>query len=101
MKFKVQTSPDRASLSITGALTFADHTEFKGVIEQIIEPQPKEIEVDLSQVEIVDSAGLSLFLILRDRAKKYGGSVTLKRPPQHVARMLNVVAFDALFTIQN
>jgi anti-anti-sigma factor len=48
---------------------------------------------------MMDSAGLELLVILNERVKQGGGSITLGRPNEDVKRLLAIVEFDKLFAI--
>ena len=84
---------------LNGSFTFSDNAAFRQVIEPIVAAKPRTVMVDLSGLSSIDSAGLSMLVLLRDRMTKVGGTVTLKHPPKDVARILEVVDFGKLFTI--
>ncbi|WP_448189548.1 STAS domain-containing protein [Azospirillum sp. sgz301742] len=87
------------TVALSGDVTFAESAAFRDMITAVIAAKPTAVAVDLSGVRIVDSAGLSQFVLLREQLSKAGASITLQRPPAHVERVLDVVGFSKLFTI--
>lgn len=86
-------------VSLTGSFTFSEHSAFRKVVEEVTAAEPKRVTVDLEKLTRVDSAGLSMLVLLRERVGKTGGTVQLRRPPAQVARILDVVDFSQLFEI--
>jgi anti-anti-sigma factor len=68
-------------------------------VSEVIERKPSRVNIDLSGLSMMDSAGLGLLVILNERIKQGGGSVTLSRPNEDVKRLLAIVEFDKLFAI--
>lgn len=85
--------------TLGGDITFADSATFRRVVDDVLERRPATVDVDLSGVRMIDSAGLSLFVLLRDQASKVGARVSLLRPAPAVERVLEVVGFSKLFPI--
>lgn len=88
-------------VALSGSFTFSEHSAFRKVVEEVTAAQPKRVTVDLEKLTRVDSAGLSMLVLLRDRVGRTGGTVQLRRPPAQVARILDVVDFSQLFEILN
>jgi anti-anti-sigma factor len=87
-------------LSLGGTLTFADNRDFRRIIDDVAASSARELVVDLSDLRSLDSAGLSMLVLLHDRLADRAGTVALRRPPPTVRRMLEVVEFDQLFAIR-
>ncbi len=56
--------------------------------------------VDLSAVTFMDSTGLGLLASLRSTALERGGNVTLTATPPAVVKLLAIVGFDTIFTLE-
>ena len=87
------------TVALAGDVTFADNATFRSIVDEVLAGRPSAIAVDLSGVRMIDSAGLSLFVLLREQAVKAGAGVSLLRPNATVERVLEVVGFGKLFTI--
>lgn len=83
----------------TGDVTFAENTAFRALIDDVLASRASSVTVDLSGVRMIDSAGLSLFVQLRNELARTGGSVALQSPNAAVQRVLDVVGFSKLFTV--
>lgn len=87
------------TVALTGDFTFAENSSFRRVVEDVMTAKPSAVFVDLSGLRLLDSAGLSMLVLLRDRIVKSGAHITLCRPPSQIERILEVVDFKKLFTI--
>ena len=100
MKFNLTTRVDGVQVDLQERLGFTDHTGFRSLVGEVCETKPSRVVVDLAGVTAIDSAGLGLLVILNDRVKLHGGTVTLTRPSEVVARLLGVVEFEKIFAIE-
>jgi anti-anti-sigma factor len=85
---------------LNGDLTFAENTTFRALVEEVVATGTASVAIDLSKLRAVDSAGLSMLVLLRNRLAPTKGRVTLVKPPPQVERVLEVVDFDSLFEIR-
>ncbi|WP_181905307.1 STAS domain-containing protein [Aestuariispira insulae] len=76
------------AVKLYGELTFNDHGSFNDLIEELSTGGTSNISCDLSGLEFIDSSGLGLLLLLTDRAKKNGWTLTFLKPQGQVAKML-------------
>ncbi|PIR39300.1 MAG: hypothetical protein COV35_01935 [Alphaproteobacteria bacterium CG11_big_fil_rev_8_21_14_0_20_39_49] len=70
MEYLKTINGDVCDIKMQGKFTFADHKNFKDVIGVFNDNKLSRIEINLDQVEFVDSAALGLLLLVRDEAKK-------------------------------
>ena len=87
------------NLNMQGKFTFSDHNNFKEVIKVFDEGGINQVDIDLSQVEFVDSAALGLLLLIRDEAKKNSKKIILKQPQGQVKKMFEISRFYELFEV--
>ena len=88
------------TVSITGKLTFADRTLFREMLTRLMEAKVKSTVVNLSRLEMIDSAGLGMLLIARDESTKLQRSLVLSGPAGQVKRMFDLSKFETLFAIR-
>ena len=100
MKYRVQKDPAETRIQLFESLGFKDHSEFRRLIAEVVEGKPRRVAVDLSELKTVDSAGLGLLVILGEQLKQIGGNFRLLRPTEAVARLLSVVQFEKVCTIE-
>lgn len=87
------------NVKLSGRFTFADHNDFKEIFEFFDDTSLNKIEIDLTNVEFVDSAALGLLLLVRDEAKKASKAITIRNPQGQVKKMFEVSRFYELFDV--
>jgi len=87
-------------LKLAGRLDFTLRERFVEMVEAISDDlNNADLRVDCSQLEDIDSSGLGLLLILRDRLGRSGRSIMLVHCGQRVRDVLGMVQFGRLFTL--
>jgi anti-anti-sigma factor len=87
------------TVSLSGDVVYSENPTFRRIVDDVVVTGATAVKLDMSGLRSVDSAGLSMLVLLQDRIVSSGGTLTLNRPSAQVARILEVVAFDKLFTI--
>lgn len=84
MAFKIQTSDEFCSLSFTGPLQREEVDKAKIEIQPCLDPCKRQVVLDLSAVECIDSSGIGLLISIygESRSKKFDFAVVR---PQHLA----------------
>ncbi len=91
---------DVARISISGRFDFQVHRDFKGAYAPSLEnPGIREFEIELSQVDYLDSSALGMMMLLRERAQSAGKTVMLARPNPAIVQILDIANFNKLFKI--
>lgn len=85
-------------LHLTGDFTFSENKAFRGMIQDLEQGASSTVVVELSKVDNLDSAALSMLMLLKE--KLTGRTLILRRPPEKISRVLEVVAFDKIFKIE-
>jgi len=88
-------------LYLSGRLDFSRRQEFLDLLDRFLEDVSAlaEVRVDCSQLTYLDSSGLGLLLVLRDRARSQGCAVALVDCSQGILEILNTVQFGRLFRV--
>ncbi|RIX44619.1 MAG: anti-sigma factor antagonist [Rhodocyclales bacterium GT-UBC] len=87
-------------LRIAGRLDFSGRDEFAAWIERFLhQVTGREVHVNCSELDYLDSSGLGMLLILRDRALRLGCSVALLNCNATILAVLNTVQFGRLFRV--
>lgn len=101
MAITVQVQNDVARISMSGRFDFQVHREFKAAYTAPLEnSEVREIEVEMSKVEYLDSSALGMLMLLHERAKAVNKSVTLLNSSNAVAQVLEVANFGKIFNIK-
>ena len=101
MAINVNIRDNVARLSMSGRFDFQVHREFKDAYSALLANSAvKEIEIEMSRVEYLDSSALGMLILLNERAKEAKKSVVLQSPSAVVEQVLNVANFGKIFTIK-
>jgi anti-sigma B factor antagonist len=64
-------------LRVGGALDVASAPKLREELEQIAEDKPKKVVCDVSELRLIDSAGVGAFVSMYKKMQTWGGSITL------------------------
>ncbi|EWY39575.1 anti-sigma-factor antagonist [Skermanella stibiiresistens SB22] len=99
MNFDIEKKTGKTEIALIGRITFADHDDFRNVINVFEGEEGHEIVFDLSRLDFVDSSGLGMFIIARDTARKKKLSFSIRGARNDVMRVMQVAKFHKMFTI--
>ena len=93
-------SDSKASLTIHGRFDFSIHRDFRSNYETILDTGGvRELDIDLSNVDYVDSSALGMLLLLREKSMAHNIQMKLNSPQSAVRQVLEVANFGRLFNI--
>jgi len=98
-------SRHKQTLSVSGLreLNSANARSFHAAVATALAHDLQTIEIDLSQTQIVDGAGLGALVSLYEMANQHGGpdgiTLRLKNPTPTVEQMIELVRLHHLFEI--
>jgi anti-anti-sigma factor len=89
-----------ATLSLSGRFDFSIHRDFRRNYEDILgTPGVRELDVDLANVNYIDSSALGMLLLLREKAGAQNIQLKLAHAQGSVRQVLEVANFGRLFEI--
>jgi anti-anti-sigma factor len=100
MRVETKTEGSHFEAKLGDRMGYSDHGAFRSLLQEIGKAAPKTCRLDLSGLESIDSAGLGMFMIARDEARKDGWSLTIRCPKGQVRSLLELCNFDKLITIE-
>lgn len=87
-------------MSLSGRLDATHREAFLSAAEGLFDGRmPPELHVNCAELSYLDSSGLGLLLILRDKAMRTGSSVALVECSAAVRNILTTVQFGRIFRI--
>lgn len=90
-----------AVLALQGRFDFSQYSAFKEEQTRVLDhTDVKKIVLDFHGLQYMDSAALGVLLVLLDRAKETGKSVSIRRANGVVKEILDVAHFDRMFEIE-
>lgn len=102
MAISIQIRENVARISMSGRFDFQVHREFKEAYSALVEnAEVREIEVEMSKVDYLDSSALGMLMLLNERAKGANKTVSLLNTSGVVSQVLEVANFSRIFNIRN
>jgi anti-sigma B factor antagonist len=100
--FRVQVSSEavRSWVSLRGELDVVSAPHLQEVLDQLCRDGALEIVLDLSGLEFVSAAGLTVFHRVADHLRAAGGQLILHRPRWLARRALSITGLDTVLTIR-
>jgi anti-anti-sigma factor len=100
MTLETQIRDNAARIIMKGRFDFQIHKEFKeSYIKLFDNPDVRQIEIEMSQLEYLDSSALGMLMLLNERAKSVNKTISLVNPSGVVDQVLEVANFNRLFNI--
>lgn len=93
----VEEGEDHAVVSLAGELDIATVDDFRGCAAPLVARGFGRLLLDMSDVDFLDSTGLSAMLELQRQAAEAGGQVILRRPSPFVRRVLDLSGTGRVF----
>ena len=83
-------------LTIVGQLDAERVGDLRGELDRVIESRPLAVEVDLSQLRLIDSSGVGALVSLFKRVRAQGGKVVLKGVRDQPLAIFQLLQLDRL-----
>jgi anti-sigma B factor antagonist len=99
--FDVDSQPtaDRTVIAVTGDLDVLTAPRLRDELIEAIDSGQRNLYIDLTGCEFLDSSGLSALVTGLKRVRSLGGDLALICPVGNVRRLIEVVALDQVFTL--
>ena len=101
MEHTIAAGGDTTTVHLKGRLTFKDHRAYRDLLTKMLETKAKTYQLDLSGVEHIDSAGIGMLMISKQKAEAESGTVIVLSPPPAVRRVLEVAKIDEILEIRD
>jgi anti-anti-sigma factor len=89
----------RTVLGVSGEIDLSTATMLRAAIESALDRAPRELWIDLSEIEFMDSTGLHALLDARRHAVTHNCRLAVVCPAGSVRRLLEITGVDAAMTI--
>jgi anti-anti-sigma factor len=97
MLVTINKTAQQTIIRFTGKFDYAARRDFDAAIQVALNEPAKDIQINLMEVEYMDSSALGMLLVLRDKAKTLGKTVSLGECQGFVKKILDVANFHKLF----
>jgi anti-sigma B factor antagonist len=92
---------NKGLIKIQGEFDIKNCFSFKEEILQLLSDDIKEIKVDLSEMDFIDSPGIGIFLSTAFALNKLGGGFILKAPQMHVYDLLEATQVTKFLIVES
>jgi anti-anti-sigma factor len=89
-----------AIYKLAGRLDGASSPAHEKALQELLVGDINSIDIDLSELDYVSSAGLRVLLVAAKAAKAKGGKVTLLSPKPATVEVLKISGFDKIIPIK-
>ncbi len=96
MEYQIRDTGSAREVTLRGRLTFDGNEHFRAIVDRLSEQPHRPVNVDVSQLDFIDSAGLGMLLLLKEAIE---GHITLQAPQGQVKRLLAASHFNTLMPI--
>ena len=102
MAINVQVIDHSARIAMSGRFDFQVHRDFRDAYTPVLDNAAvREIEIEMSKVDYLDSSALGMLMLLNERAKAANKPVSLLNTSGVVSQVLEVANFSRIFNIKN
>ena len=96
MEYRIDSDGDKTTVIFKGDITFSENVSFRQILKELAESTVATCVFDLTDVGMVDSAGLGMFLIAKEQADTAGWKLNVTGAQGHVASMLKLTKLSEL-----
>jgi len=92
----------KATITLVGRFDFTLHKEFRDTTQRLLqENELSEIEINLRDVDYLDSSALGILLLLKDRAAQKGATIGIVGCRENIRQILEIANFNKLFSVSS
>lgn len=99
MDVKTTVDGTKARIELTGKLTVQTSPDLTAVVEGL-PAEVRDLDIDLTDVSYIASAGLRVLVTADKLAVKHGGVMRLLHPCDDVLEVLDMTGLSEVFTIE-
>lgn len=94
MDYAVAAKPDATEISLAGRMTFDDHEKFLDIIDVLETGDCPAVVFDLSALDFLDSAGMGMLILAKERARRRNLGIALRGARKAVRTSLELARFQ-------
>ncbi len=90
---------NKTTLAISGKLDVISAPEMSPIIDELITEKRQEVEVDLSELDLIDSSGVAALVGLYKRVRAAGGKVVISGARDQPLAIFKLLRMDKVFNL--
>lgn len=95
----IEHNDDFQLIKLKGDLDVYSEDEFKGFIEENLD-ENKDLVIDLSDLDYLDSTGLGMFMNIYNKQKSKGKTVKIINAKDNIKKLFKITDLTALFDME-
>jgi anti-sigma B factor antagonist len=88
---------DRTTLVVRGELDALSAPELRPTVDQLVEQKCKDIVVDVSELDLIDSSGVAVLVSLYKRTRAHGGRMVVVGARNQPLAVFKLLRIDRVF----
>ena len=100
MNIKVSESDGKLTVKVKGDIYIDQANELLGTFNDIIEKNPKEVILDLKELQSITSSGIGKIVLLYKELQKKNGTVKIIGVNSTIMQIFKIVKLDRLIKIE-
>ncbi len=99
MDIKINESDDVVKIVVSGDIEMMSIKEFKSRLFDVGERTYKDVDIDLSNVDYIDSSGVGVLITLLKRQKSKGKTLNISKVSSKVMNVLKLSSLSDVFNL--
>ncbi len=84
---------------INGEVDIATAEGFEKAVKDLVDAQEKVIEIDMQQMDYIDSTGLGILMDINKNRLADGQKIVLVKPKRSIQKLMQLTGVDKIFEI--
>jgi anti-anti-sigma factor len=94
-------SPSQYEIKLGASFDFESHKDFRQHVKDIMAKKPERLNLNFEDVDYLDSSALGMLMLAKHEADAKGCALVItKLKDGHARKVIELVKFDQLFTIE-
>ncbi|HNW29051.1 MAG TPA: STAS domain-containing protein [Spirochaetota bacterium] len=99
MDINIKEDDDRITVSVKGDIELYTHAKFKNRLFELTQTSDKNIDIDLSKVDYMDSSGLGTLVSLHKIQNKKGRKLTISNVNADIRNLIRLSTLSDIFEV--
>jgi anti-sigma B factor antagonist len=99
LEIEVGGDGEQRTVALRGELDVVTSPQLRETMLGLVENGVRAVDIDLSELQLIDSTGLGVLVGVLKRVLQYGGEMRLRSPQRATRKVLSITGLDRVFTI--
>ncbi len=92
---------DILRIHLNGSCTFSHYNDFQKIIREVEEKRFHEVYMHLSELTYIDSSGLGMLLLMREKCQSRECGLSIVQPRGQVKKMFEIAQLGDIFRVEH